>query len=64
MKVIDAAGNITTLSPHDDEGRWVFHSQDSTTGRVLHVEMEKLMRRLDEEFGGGYIEEFVEAIGV
>jgi len=64
MKVIDAAGNITTLSPHDDEGRWVFHSQDSTTGKVLHIKMEQLMRRLDEDFGGGFIEEFVEAIGV
>jgi len=60
MKVIDAAGNITVLSPHDDDGQWVFHSRDSTTGRVLHIKMEQLMRRLDEELGGGFIEEFIE----
>jgi len=61
MKVIDAAGNITVLSPHDDNNQWVFHSRNSVTGKVLHIHMEKLMRRLDEEFGGGFIEEFLEA---
>tara|TARA_Y100000296_G_C5177012_1_gene260673 strand:+ start:2145 stop:3101 length:957 start_codon:yes stop_codon:yes gene_type:complete len=60
MKVIDAAGNITVLSPHDDENYWVFDSRNSVTGKVLHIHMEKLMRRLDEEFGGGFIEEFLE----
>jgi hypothetical protein len=60
MKVIDAAGNITVLSPHDDENYWVFDSRNSVTGKVLHIHMEKLMRRLDEEFGGGFIEEFIE----
>ena len=60
MKVIDAAGNITVLSPHDDDNQWVFDSRNSVTGKVLHIHMEKLMRRLDEEFGGGFIEEFLE----
>jgi len=60
MKVIDAAGNITVLSPHDDNNQWVFHSKNSVTGKVLHIHMEKLMRRLDEELGGGFIEEFLE----
>ena len=60
MKVIDAAGNTTTLSPHDDDGQWVFHSKDTVTGEVLHIHMEKLMRRLNDEFGGGFIEEFIE----
>jgi len=59
MKVIDAAANETTLSPHDDNGQWVFHSRDDS-GKVLHIQMENLMRRLDEEFGGGFIEEYIE----
>jgi hypothetical protein len=28
---------------------------------VLRIHMERLMKRLDEEFGGGFIEEFIEA---
>ena len=60
MRVIDASGNATTLSPHDDDGQWVFHSKDTVTGEVLHIHMEKLMRRLNDEYGGGFIEEFIE----
>ena len=63
MKVIDAAGNVTVLSPHDDDGHWIFDSRDSVTGRGLRIQMERLMRRLDEEYGGGFIEEFTEEIG-
>ena len=59
MKVIDAAGNITVLSPHDDDGEWVFHSQDDA-GKVIHIQMERLMKRLDEMLGGGFIEEYIE----
>ena len=59
MKVIDAAGNITVLSPHDDDGEWVFHSQDDS-GKVIHIQMERLMKRLDEMLGGGFIEEYIE----
>ena len=60
MKVIDAAGNVTVLSPHDDDGRWIFDSRDSVTGRGLRIQMEQMMRRLDEMLGGGFIEEFTE----
>jgi hypothetical protein len=62
MKVIDAAGNITVLSPHDDDGRWIYHSKNSVTGKVLHVHMEKLVRKLEEKFGWGFVEEFTEEI--
>ena len=51
VKVMDAAGNKTTISPHDDNGEWVFHSQNDTTKRVLHVKMEKLLKRLNDQFG-------------
>jgi hypothetical protein len=33
------------------------------TGRGLRIQMEQMMRRLDEMLGGGYIEEFTEEIG-
>jgi hypothetical protein len=59
MKVIDAAGNVTVLSPHDDDGEWVFHSHDNS-GKVIHIQMERMMKRLDEMLGGGFIEEYIE----
>jgi len=59
MKVIDTNGTVTQLSPHDDDGEWVFHSKDDS-GKVLLVHMEKMMRRLDEMLGGGFIEEYIE----
>ena len=61
MWVIDAGANTTQLSPHNPETReWWFNSKD-VHGRVLRIHMERLMKRLDEEFGGGFIEEFIEA---
>jgi hypothetical protein len=59
MNVIDAAGNVTLLSPHDDDGEWVFHSHDDS-GKVIHIQMERMMKRLDEMLGGGFIEEYIQ----
>lgn len=60
MRVMDAAGNATLLSPHDENGYWIFDSTSGTTGKRMKVKMELLMRRLNEEFGGGYIEDVEE----
>jgi hypothetical protein len=63
MKVIQADGVATDVSPHNPEtGEWWFNSKD-VHGRVFRVHVERLMRRLDEEYGGGFIEEFTEEIG-
>ena len=62
MNVIDAAGNVTLLSPHDDEGRWIYRSK-SDTGKTLVVHREQLVRRLEEEFGWGFVQEFTEREG-
>jgi len=60
MKVIQADGQDTDVSPHNPEtGEWWFNSKDRH-GRVFRVHMERMMRRLNEEFGGGFIEEFLE----
>ena len=60
-RVMDAAGNATLLSPHDhDTNEWIYWSKNTVTGQVLRVDMERLMRRLDQEFGGGFITESVE----
>ena len=63
LRVMDAAGNSTLLSPHDQQtNEWIYWSKDTRTGKVLRIDMERLMRRLDAQFGGGYLTDSVEAI--
>lgn len=58
LRSMDSAGNSTLLSPHDkDTNEWVFDSVLSTNGKRLRIDMERLMRKLDAMFGGGYIHE-------
>jgi hypothetical protein len=54
---MDAAGNATLLSPHDDAGRWVYDSVDTVTGRRLRVDMEQLVKALEAHFGWGFVHE-------
>jgi hypothetical protein len=61
MRVMDSAGNSTLLSPHDTvTNEWIYWSKNTRTGQVLRIDMERLMRRLDQAFGGGYITESYE----
>jgi hypothetical protein len=57
LRVMDAAGNATLLSPHDDAGRWVYDSVDTVTGRRLRVDMEQLVKALEAHFGWGFVHE-------
>jgi len=57
--VLDEAGNEKQLSPHDPiTGEWIFYSRNVTTGRELRVEMEQLVKYLDERFGTNFVQEF------
>jgi hypothetical protein len=61
LHVMDEAGNESLLSPHDPEtGEWVFWSRHTPTGRVLKVRMEALVKKLEEIFGWGFVEEYFE----
>ena len=61
MKVIQADGVATDVSPHNPEtGEWWFNSKNTRTGKVYRVHMERMMKRLNEMLGGGFIEEFIE----
>lgn len=51
LRVMDAAGNATLLSPHDRQGRWIFDSVDGKTGRHLRIDVEQLLRIVNERFG-------------
>lgn len=57
-RVMDAAGNSSLLSPHDQEtNEWVFDSVHTPSGKHLRIKMEQMMRKLNDMLGGGYIEE-------
>ena len=59
----DEAGNTTQLSPHNPETKeWEFYSKNTKTGRVLKIKMEQLMKKLDEQYGGGFIEEYFDPV--
>lgn len=58
--IMDAAGNSTIQSPHNKAGDWIFHSKNTITGKVLHVEMEKMLKFLEKKFGTSFIQEYIE----
>lgn len=61
MRVMDAAGNSTLLSPHDkSDNSWIYHSVDSRTGKGLKIDVEKMFRFLNDKFGTDFIHEFEE----
>jgi hypothetical protein len=61
-RVMDAAGNATLLSPHDTEtNEWIFHSKHTPTGKVLRIDVERLLRFVNDHFGLDAVQEFVEA---
>jgi hypothetical protein len=59
--VMDAAGNATLLSPHDTEtNEWIFRSKHTPTGKVLRIDVERLLRFVNAHFGLDAVKEFVE----
>jgi len=56
--VVDEADNATKISPHDNStGEWIFYSRNTHTGRVVRVDMERLVRFLDEYHGTHFYQE-------
>ena len=61
LRVMDAAGNSPLLSPHDaDTNEWVFYSKNTVTGKVVRIDMERMMRALDALLGGGFVSDQTE----
>lgn len=58
MFVQDSAGNTTKISPHNAEGDWEYYSRNATTGKVVRVNMEKMIKRLEQITGETFFEEF------
>ena len=56
MFVKDEAGNVTKISPHNDKGEWEYYSVNKKTGKKLRVNMERMIRKLEEYTGESFIE--------
>jgi len=50
--VKDGLSNVTQISPHDPEtGEWRFYSKNVRTGRVVEINMEKLVKAVEKLTG-------------
>ena len=57
----DGLGNVTQISPHDPEtGEWIFYSKNIKTGKVVRVDMEKLVRAVEKLTGEKFMVETLE----
>jgi hypothetical protein len=59
--VMDAAGNATLFSPHDAEtNEWIFKSKHTPSGKVLKIDVERLLKFVNDHFGLDAVHEFIE----
>jgi len=58
--VQDSNGNVTQISPHTPEGEWQYFSKNTKTGKVVRINMEKMIRKLEEITGESFMEEWYE----
>ena len=54
--VRDEAGNITKISPHNEQGEWEYYSRNTKTGKTVRVNMEKMIQDIERLTGNKYIE--------
>ena len=58
--VRDSDGNVTKISPHTSEGEWEYFSRNTRTGKVVRVNMERMIRKLEEFTGESFMDEWYE----
>jgi hypothetical protein len=58
--VSDSNQNVTQISPHNPEGEWQYFSKNLRTGKVVRINMEKMIRKLEEITGESFMEEWYE----
>lgn len=58
--VRDENGNVTQISPHNEENEWEYFSRNTKTGRVVRINMEKMIRKLEEITGENFMDEWYE----
>ena len=58
MFVKDEAGNVTQISPHNEDGDWIYWSENKKTGKKVKINMEKMIKKLEEITGESFFEEY------
>ena len=53
--VRDEAGNVTKISPHNQQGEWEYFSRNVKTGKTVRVNMEEMIRDIEKLTGKKYI---------
>ena len=53
--VQDEAGNVTKISPHNEQGEWEYFSRNTKTGKTVRVNMEEMIRDIEKLTGKSYI---------
>ena len=53
--VRDEAGNVTKISPHNEQGEWEYYSRNVNTGKVVRINMEEMIKDLEALTGKKYI---------
>jgi len=53
---VDEGGQETILGPHNSDGEWEFYSRNTKTGKVLRINMERMIRKLEEFTGETFIQ--------
>ena len=56
VHVRDEGGNITKISPHNEQGEWEFYSKNTKTGKTVRVNMEALVKEVENLSGKKFIE--------
>jgi hypothetical protein len=57
VHVRDEAGNVTKISPHNEQGEWEFYSKNTRTGKTVRINMEKAIKVLERLSGETLIEQ-------
>lgn len=60
MYVQDGGGVQTKISPHNEFGEWEFWSKNIVTGKIIKINMERMIRKLETYMDETFIEEFYE----
>ena len=52
----DEGGTSTRLGAHNPEGEWEFYSYNRKTGKTVRINMERMIKKLEEFTGETFIE--------
>ena len=49
-------GGANKISPHNQAGEWEYYSVNKSTGKTVRINMEKMIRKLEQITGESFIE--------